>query len=183
MRKYPTQARLKELFDYNEQSWARAGEQFVGGLVWKPRFDRMGRPNTREVGAFAGCLRLNDRRLTVGIDGDMFELNRLTWVWHNGEVPTGMVVDHKSRDTRDGRIGNLRLGTISNNNSNRSKSEGTSSKYKGVYLNRRGKWIAQIKKDKRVTYLGSFDSELEAARARDEATKRMHGEFGVLNNA
>jgi hypothetical protein len=46
---------------------------------------------------------------------------------------------------------------------------------------RRKKWFAYIKKDGKEFNLGGFDDEVEAAKAYDEAAKRLHGEFAQLN--
>jgi len=43
------------------------------------------------------------------------------------------------------------------------------------------KWVAYIKKNKIQQFLDSFDDEIEAAKAYDEAAKKYHGEFANLN--
>lgn len=58
----------------------------------------------------------------------------------------------------------------------------TSSRYKGVFRNKgRRKWFAKIKVAGRAKYLGSFESEEAAARAYDEAAKRLFGEHAFTN--
>lgn len=91
-------------------------------------------------------------------------------------------VDHKNRNCLDNRRENLRIATTSQNRMNRGKFEGSySSPYKGV--SQRGKkWRAQITLDKKVMHIGSFSTELEAARAYNEAATRLHGEFAKLND-
>lgn len=180
IRPCPSREELHRLFSYSENEYEKAGVRLVGGLVWKPRKDKTGRPNTREVGTFAGAIHPKTHRVRVCISGADYELHRLVWAWHNGD--TDMMIDHKSRQVEDNRIGNLRPADNSGNNANRTLSGG-SSKYVGVYLHRSGKWAAQIKKNGRSTYLGLYDSEEEAARARDAASIRTHGEYGVLNLA
>jgi hypothetical protein len=59
--------------------------------------------------------------------------------------PFGFVVDHENHNGLDNSRGNLRLATASQNNCNRRKKQGCSSKYKGVsYRKKKGKWEAFI---------------------------------------
>lgn len=88
-------------------------------------------------------------------------------------------VDHRNRDSLDNRRENLRLATVSQNIAN-GLSRGGSSKFKGVSLTR-GRWRASLRKNYKTIFLGSFTIEEEAARAHDEAARRLHGEFARVN--
>jgi hypothetical protein len=44
-----------------------------------------------------------------------------------------------------------------------------------------GRWTVAIKKNRKKISLGSFDSEIDAAKAYDKAAKKYHGEFARLN--
>lgn len=58
----------------------------------------------------------------------------------------------------------------------------TTSKYKGVcWDERRGKWLAQIRKDGVHRHLGRFDDEIDAADAYDNAARELFGEHAFLN--
>ena len=98
-------------------------------------------------------------------------------------APTRLVVDHENCNSLDNRLANLRLATNAQNVCNRRKtSSKTSSAFRGVHLNKRsGKWIANIGFQYKNIWLGSFDNEIDAARAYDEAAKKYHGEFAKLN--
>ena len=99
------------------------------------------------------------------------------------KVPEGMVIDHINQDGMDNRSANLRPATHSQNLCNSRRRLGTkSSKYKGVSWKKQSrKWTARIGIAKKEIHLGSFDNEVDAAKAYDEAAKKYHGEFACLN--
>lgn len=90
-------------------------------------------------------------------------------------TPKGMVTDHINGDELDARKSNLRICTVSQNTMNSKKSKNTSSKYKGVC--RINPWRAYI--GRRI--LGHFSSEIEAAKAYNEAAIKEYGEYAKLN--
>lgn len=60
--------------------------------------------------------------------------------------------------------------------------EGTSSQYTGVYFSKKaGNWLAYITVDGRRHTLGTFQSEIEAAKAYDEAARRLGAKRAKLN--
>ena len=46
-----------------------------------------------------------------------------------------------------------------------------------MWHSKQKKWIASIRVNCKLIHLGSFDSPEDAARVREEAAKRLHGEF------
>lgn len=57
------------------------------------------------------------------------------------------------------------------------------SMYRGVRRsNAKSGWYAMIKKDKKATYLGTFETEIAAAHAYNEAAKRLFGMRAILND-
>jgi len=95
-----------------------------------------------------------------------------------GHPPAGMQVDHINRNALDNRRCNLRLATPSQNCQN--KPPGMGRTRKGIRKGRFG-WIARVRTKAGRIYLGTFKTEIEAARAYNEAAKRLHGEFAWLN--
>lgn len=94
----------------------------------------------------------------------------------------GECVDHINGNARDNQRCNLRIATRQQNSTNVGLRINNKSGYKGVrYDKRRGYWYAEIKKDYRSRYLGSFDNKHDAARAYNAAAIELHGEFANLN--
>lgn len=99
------------------------------------------------------------------------------------QVITGWAItDHINGDGLDNRRANLRPATPAQNAQNRRKHRPTSSQYKGVSWNKRERaWVALLRSRPRITYLGKFASEVEAARAYDAAALEAWGEYACLN--
>jgi len=91
--------------------------------------------------------------------------------------PQGKLVDHTNGNGLDNRRGDLRICTARENSHNRRPHAGkTSSKFIGV-VRHRHKWMARAGGE----YLGVFDDEAEAARARDRKARELYGEHAWLN--
>lgn len=106
-------------------------------------------------------------------------------VWmhrHIMRAPDDQLVDHWNVDSLDNRRSNLRFATVAENNANRRKHQRSdaASKFKGVSP-RYGKWRAVITVAARTIDIGAFASELEAARAYDDAARKHFGAFARLN--
>jgi hypothetical protein len=96
--------------------------------------------------------------------------------------PRGKFVDHKDGNRANNCRSNLRVCTRKENMRNLRKQNGTVSRFKGVtYCKRTDKWFARCWYKGGDHYLGSFDDEVEAARAYDRRAVEMLGEFARLN--
>jgi hypothetical protein len=93
------------------------------------------------------------------------------------DCPDDMVVDHINHNTLDNRKCNLRVCTQSENLRNQI---GTNKYYKGVYKSG-NMFNARIKLNGKNVNLGLFDSEVDAAKAYNQAALEYHGEFALLN--
>jgi hypothetical protein len=90
--------------------------------------------------------------------------------------PKGMVVDHINHNTLDNRRVNLRICAQGQNATH------SVSGFKGVYVHSRGYgFVAQMKVKGRLIYLGKFTDARDAAVAYNQAVKKYHGEYALLN--
>lgn len=154
-----TQEFLKEHFEYRD--WH---------LWWV-------KPTARnvKVGQQFGCYDKDGYR--VGrLKGKGYFEHRLIWLYHYGTWPKDQI-DHINGIKDDNRIENLRQVTNQQNSFNK-KSFGKTSKYKGVDWNKNSKkWRAQYGYKGKVYYLGSYETEEEAAEAYRRSTEHLHKEY------
>ena len=148
IREYPTQEELKERFDYAD-----------GKLVYKysPSF-------SVKRGTVAGA-KTAEGYINITMNRVSYCAHRLVYIWHYGDIPTGMEIDHINRERDDNRIENLRIITKFINMWN--------TKAKG-YFKDRSKWRAQIRVNNKKICLGAYKTEVEAHNAYLEAKKIYH---------
>jgi len=94
-------------------------------------------------------------------------------------TPSHLQVDHKDRNGLNNQRLNLRNCNNSQNQMNK-KSSGVS-QYLGVSYNHKGRIKANIKGNGKIIHLGTFETEIEAAKAYDNKARELHGEFANLN--
>jgi hypothetical protein len=93
----------------------------------------------------------------------------------------GKLIDHKNGNTLDNRKQNLRVCDYLGSNANR-RSKNLANQTRGVSRSTCGpNWQATIKVNRKSIYLGMFPTPELAARAYDDAARRLHGEFARLN--
>lgn len=118
--------------------------------------------------------------LTARVNKVKVYLHRLVWVYHNGD--TELCIDHINGIKSDNRIENLRTCTYSQNSANTKPHTGSTSKYKGVSIEGKGKWQVHISAKGVKHYLGIFTNEIDAAKAYNKKATEIHGDFARLNN-
>ncbi|MGZ8188476.1 MAG: HNH endonuclease, partial [Methylosarcina sp.] len=155
------QGEVRRLFDY---------DSVTGDLIWKV----CAPTSPKKPGDVAGCINGQGYR-HVRIAGVKYKSSRLVWIWHHGEIPDGVEIDHEDRDRANDRIENLRQATSGQNSAN-TKRKKNQSGLRGVYKNG-NKFQAKIRVDGNQTYLGSFDTPEAAHAVYLEAAKKAFGEF------
>ena len=93
-------------------------------------------------------------------------------------TPKGMEVDHVDHNGLNNQKSNLRNCTRSQNCANRKP--WSKSGYMGVY-SFDNTIMSHIKINGKIIYLGTFKTNIDAAKAYDKAAKKYHGEFANLN--
>jgi hypothetical protein len=145
-----TQKLLKEMFFYKE-----------GKL-----FNKTKRAKKTIIGSEAGALQSTGYRV-IRINRKLYKAHRLIYIFHHGEIPDGLYIDHIDRQRLNNSIENLRLVTRQENGFNRS--------VKGYCFNKaRNKFHAQINLNGKKIYLGLFETAKEARAAYLKAKKELH---------
>lgn len=91
-------------------------------------------------------------------------------------------VDHINGNGLDNRRENLRVVTHSQNLANRKITSRTNNRFKGItQCKRTGKWQAKIMVNYKTIYLGTFASDIDAAKEYDWAAICHFGESANLN--
>mgnify|MGYP000066762816 FL=1 len=101
-------------------------------------------------------------------------MHRVVMLMCYGFYGEGLDVDHINHVRNDNRLFNLRFVTRSENSKNQSLSSKSTTGVTGVsFLKARKKYIAQIGVNRKLIYLGMFETLEEAAAARAEANLKF----------
>jgi hypothetical protein len=132
---------LKRLFEY---------DALLGRLRW------IDKPNRSiSAGTIAGTCN-KDRSHAIGYQGIIYTASRLIFCWHYGYYPDGEII-HKDGNSNNDYIENL-------------AERKYQSRHKGVTY-RFGKYLATASKEGLSIYIGTYDTEQEAAEAFEKAFK------------
>ena len=97
------------------------------------------------------------------------------------QLVAGRHRDHKNRVGIDNRRKNLRASTQALNVRNASRRKDNTTGFRGIWHRGKNKYAAGIQVDGKLFYLGQRIGAVNAALLYDEAAKKYHGEFAVLN--
>ncbi len=113
------------------------------------------------------------------------KINNKTILMHRliMKAKKGQQVDHINHNGLDNRkYYNLRFADNSQQSQNSRKKRDCSSKYKGIYWDKKRKrWHLRIYVDNKYIHLGYFKNEIEAAKIYDQAALKQFGEYACLN--
>jgi len=149
-----TVSKLKELFNYDKTT----------GIFTR----KVKKGNRTKVGDIVGSVN-GKGYLQVKVDGKIYQLHRLAWLYENGEYSENGI-DHINHNKEDNRIENLTVKSQLENCKNQSLVKNNTSGVCGVtYRKDTGKWVAQIRANKEYKFLGIFEDKEDAIKARKEA--------------
>lgn len=153
-----TKEEVREVFRYTD-----------GELYWKEQGKR------REISKTVGSYNAGGYR-QVGFRGKRYLVHRLIWIYHTGEIPKGLMLDHKDGVRDNNVIENLRLSTPSENSCNRKAGSLKKSDLpKNVIKNGTG-FDVRIEKEGNK-YTQYFKTIKEAAEYADKLREELHGPF------
>ncbi len=156
-----TQARLRELLDYNPET---------GVFTW-----RVSRRGHRKAGDEAGYLQRNGY-VKITLDQRRVMAHRLAWLYAHGVWPLQQI-DHINGDPSDNRLANLRDVAPQTNSENerkarRRKNGGT---LLGAHWSTTWKrWKSSIISSGKSLHIGWFDTEQQAHEAYVATKRRLH---------
>ena len=166
-----TANQLRAVLDYSPH---------LGVFLWRKReplrmYDRSW--NTRSAGTVAGTPTIQRGYIQILLFGRLYLAHRLAFLWMTGKWPE-FEADHRDNDPSNNKWANLRDATSSQGSMNTRRRSDNTSGFKGVWFEkRRNHWVADIEANGRKHHLGSFPTAEAAKAARDEAARRLHGEF------
>lgn len=136
-------------------------------------------PTNAKPGEIAGYIASNGYR-TIRVWGRTVSAHQTAWAIYHGE-PANSHLDHINRIRTDNRIANLRKVTRAQNMWNAPSQTGATG-VRGVYWHPpRNKYCASITADRKRHFLGYFDTVEAAADAYRDASRRIHGEYGLAS--
>ena len=154
----PTQERLKEVLDYNEDT---------GVFRWKVS------GNGRTLGKVAGERSVY---IIITIDKQKYRAQRLAWMYVTGEDPLQLEIDHEDENKHNNAFSNLRKATRGQNKSNQGARKDNRLGIKGV-CKMGNRYKAQIRKNGKTYHIGNYATPEEAHKAYCEEADKIYGEF------
>jgi hypothetical protein len=150
MTKSISQSLLQEIFIYDD-----------GELLWA--YDRAPRA---KKGSVAGTF-MNQGYKGIKLSGKTYLASRLIYIYHYGDIPENLVIDHIDGNPKNNRLSNLRLLNITQNCWNTRKS-------KGFHKLPSGNFRVEITANGEKHQLGVFGTEEEASFAYLQAKAKLH---------
>lgn len=129
-------------------------QMWHGGFYWTKHKIKISSKDTD--GNLIVCISKNGKQITITVH----KLISLTFI---GERPDGYVICHIDGNKNNNNVANIKYTTPRENRIYYKPKKSKSTKYMGVYYDKkRKKWIANIRINDKIEYLGSFNKKLNA---------------------
>lgn len=152
---------------YVSQSDLQAAFRYEDGCLYRIK-----------TGKLAGCYKRPDKYGIVSINGKYLLIHRAVWIYHNGEIPDNMFIDHIDCDKTNNRIENLRLVSKAQNAFNSNVRKDNVSGVKNVRWNEATKsWRVKMTLDGKTRHFGLYATLEEAAAVAHAMREKHHGQY------
>ena len=120
-----------------------------------------------------------DGYINLHINHKQYRAHRVAFYCYHNHIPElPLIIEHIDGNPQNNSINNLRIASQLQNLANRKAH--SHKRYKGVYKQGK-KYYTQIKLKGKTKHLGTFKTEIEAAKRYDEETKLIYGQYARLN--
>jgi hypothetical protein len=158
---------VRSILDYDSET---------GILTWKYRENAKPDWNTRYAGKKTGSINGQGYQI-ITINRSQYYAHRLAWLIQTGEWPQ-FEIDHEDGNPANNKWSNLRDATHQENGCNLKIDIQNTSGVAGVRWNKsRQRWQTYIGVNRKLLYLGLFESFEDAVAARQTAELKYFGEF------
>ena len=164
---------VRLLFDYEAET---------GFLRWQYQTSKPRKWNSRYAGTIAGSSVKGYVQIQISNPNPLnYYAHQIVWCHGRGYWPLHQI-DHINGERSDNRISNLRLATNSENGCNKPRQRNNTSGFVGVSFDpQRKMWRARVNLHRKMHDIGFFPTAEQAATARKDAVKRIHGEFAKIS--
>ena len=146
--------------------------QYVRRIItYNPKTGRFTRDGKR-----AGFTHKKDGYVRIKINQISYLAHRLAWLYVTGKWPKHEV-DHIFGNRSDNRWKFLRNATDAQTAANVGKRANSLHSLKGIAMQKNGRWMARIRVNKKLIYLGTYDTPQQAHRVYRKAARTNFGEY------
>ena len=111
---------------------------------------------------------------SVSMKGRDYYVHRVSYETHTGPIPDGTVIDHACHTRSCWNPQHLRVVTHAQNSQHTQTRVANTSGYRGVsFYKQRNKWVARVRHQGRVIFLGYFDTAEEAAAVAEDKRREL----------
>lgn len=168
---------MQTIKDYPTKSFINDHYQYIDGALFLKKKPSVYTP--LKVGAQVGTNKFGINKYSqLNIMNVTYQLYRIIFIMHNGEIPEGKLIDHIDGNPANNKIDNLQVVDYSQNSCKKKMQCNNVSDVTGVSFHKRiKKWQGVISINKKQYHLGYFEEKNDAIAARMDAQLSMFGNY------